>query len=105
MKLLTILCGIGGFYYGFIEIFNMDLLYVSVPNLFAQIFSLRGYFRLVIGMIISSLTILVATKPNDPLPWHWGVLVIFGGFLLFFSYYLCGIGVIAAGVLGRWKKI
>ena len=105
MKLLTVVGGIGGFYYGFKEIFNMTLLYYNVPNLLAQIFSLHGYFGLFIGMVISSLAILVASKPNDPLPWHWMVLLILGVLLMIFSYLLCGLCVFAAGVFGWMKKI
>ena len=69
-------------------------------NSWNEIFGFGRFVRNLIGMIIAGLTLVVAFKPDDPLPWHWLLLLAFAILILLFSYLLCGILVLAGGVLG-----
>ncbi|MHA2391598.1 MAG: hypothetical protein ACXAEX_06485 [Promethearchaeota archaeon] len=84
MKLLAILGGFGGLYFGVNRILYMRITFYRMSDLFTQIFSLNGFLGLFIGMLVASLTLLVTVKPNDPLPWHYAVLILFGGTFIYF---------------------
>ena len=100
MKLLSILGGLAGSFYCFYYLYNMDG--ISHWN---EIFGINEFFSSVVGMITGALTLLVTFKPDDPLPWHWLLLFLFGLLLIFFSFLLAGISVLIAAVIGLIDKI
>ena len=55
----------------------------------------------IIGLVIVVLTFLVALKPNDPLPFHWLVLIILAILLVVFGagIWSCVL-VLIAGIIG-----
>ena len=83
----------------------MSFSFDSILTLLSQVFRINGFLGYVLGMLIASLTILVAFKPNDPIPWHWLVLLLFSILLITFSFLLGGILVFAAAVIGLIDEI
>ncbi|KKN10144.1 hypothetical protein LCGC14_1039600 [marine sediment metagenome] len=55
----------------------------------------------IVGLVIVILTFLVALKPNDPLPFHWLVLIILAILLVMFGagIWSCVL-VLIAGIIG-----
>ena len=83
MKLLTVLGAIVGLVYivnGFAGLAGMGFL---PPAFSVQL--LETIFSLIIGLVVVILTFLVALKPNQPLPFHWLVLLILAILLVIFS--------------------
>ena len=75
MKVLTILGAIIGLVYiinGFTSLAGYSL---PLP-VFVSIDLLNRIVTLIIGLVVVILTLLVAWKPNKPLPFHWLVLLI-----------------------------
>ena len=105
IKVLTIVGGFGGFVYGVYQITYMSFSFNNIFTLFDQIFQLNGFIGYVLGMFVASLTLLAAFKPNDPIPWHWLVLLSFSILLISFSFLLGGVAVLAAGILGLFDAI
>lgn len=105
IKVLTIVGGFGGFVYGVYQITYMSFSFNNIFTLFDQIFQLNGFLGYVLGMFFASLTLLTAFKPNDPIPWHWLVLLLLSILLISFSFLLGGVAVLAAGVLGLFDAI
>lgn len=83
----------------------MSFTFNSVFTLLSQLFRINGFLGYVLGMFFASLTLLVVFKPNDPIPWHWLVLLLFSILLITFSFLLGGILVLFAAVLGLIDKI
>jgi len=77
----------------------MNLSFNSFTSLLTQLFSISGFFGYVLGMFIAALTLLVALKPDDPLPWHWSVLISFSILLMVFSHLIAGFPVLVAGII------
>lgn len=105
IKVLTIVGGFGGFVYGVYQITYIAFSFNNIFTLFDQLVQLNGFFGYVLGMFFASLTLLAAFKPNDPIPWHWLVLLLFSILLISFSFLLGGVAVLAAGVLGLFDAI
>jgi len=103
MKLFTISGGFLGLLYCFWGILGMHFTYSSLLMLFTQIFNINGYLGYVLGMFIAALTLLVAFKPNDPLPWHWLLILMFSILLMMFVHIIAGIPVFVAGVIGLFN--
>jgi hypothetical protein len=83
MKILTVLGAIVGLLYivnGFAGLAGMGFL---PPAFSVQL--LETIFSLIIGLVVVILTFLVALKPNQPLPFHWLVLLILAILLVIFS--------------------
>jgi len=95
IKVLTIIGSFAGLIYCLYQISSTTQI-IS----WNEIFGFGRFVRNLIGMIIAALTLLVAFKPDDPLPWHWLLLLAFSVLLLFFSYLMGGILVLIGGVLG-----
>ena len=88
MKILTVLGAIVGLVYiinGFAGLAGLGFLPIIV-----NIQLLDTIINLIIGLVIVVLTFLVALKPNQPLPFHWLVLLILGILLVIF-----GAGIVA----------
>lgn len=96
MKVLTILGGLVGLVYiinGFASLGGYGFL-----PLIVDIHLLDAIIMLIIGLVVVILTLLVALKPNKPLPFHWLILFILGILLVIFrgGIWACVLVVIAA---------
>ena len=83
MKILTVLGAIVGLVYiinGFAGLAGMGFLPIIV-----NIQLLDTIINLIIGLVVVILTFLVALKPNQPLPFHWLVLIILAILLVIFN--------------------
>jgi hypothetical protein len=103
MKLFTISGGFLGLIFCFWGIRNLHFTYNSFINLINEIIKINGYLGYISGMFIAALTLLVAFKPNDPLPWHWLVLLMFSILLMIFVHIIAGFPVLVAGVMGLFN--
>jgi len=65
------------------------------------VFALHEIINFIIGLVIVVLTFLVALKPNNPIPFHWIVLIILAILLVLFGagIWACVL-VIIAGLIG-----
>lgn len=104
VKFFTVAGGFIGLMYCFFGILDVDISYKSFSSLMTQLFSISGFFGYVLGMVIAVLTMLVASSPNDPIPWHWSVLISFSILLMLFSHLIAGFSVLAAGFIKIKKK-
>jgi len=95
IKLLTILGGLAGLIYCLTQISTTTRI-----ESWYEIFGFGRFVQNLIGMIIGSLTVLVTLKPDDPLPWHWLSLLVFGILLIIFSWLMGGICVLIGAVAG-----
>ena len=96
MKILTVLGALVGLVYivnGFASLAGVSFL---PPAISVQL--LDAIISLIIGLVVVILTFLVALKPNQPLPFHWLVLIILAILLVIFSagIYACVLVLIAA---------
>ncbi len=83
MKILTLLGAIVGLVYivnGFAGLAGSSFL---PPVISIQL--LDTIISLIIGLVVVILTFLIALKPNQPLPFHWLVLLILAILLVIFS--------------------
>ena len=95
IKILTIIGSLAGLIYCLYQISSTTQI-----NSWNEIFGFDRFVRNLIGMVIAALALLVALKPEDPLPWHWLLLLAFAVLLIIFSYLVGGILVLIGGVLG-----
>ena len=95
IKIMTIIGGFAGLMYCLYQISSTTQI-----NSWYEIFGFGRFVRNLIGMVVATLTLLVALKPDDPLPWHWLLLLAFAILLIIFSYLMGGILVLIGGVLG-----
>ncbi|MFX0033259.1 MAG: hypothetical protein ACFE8E_13745 [Candidatus Hodarchaeota archaeon] len=89
MKFLVIIGGLVGLVYiisGFASLANLGFIegYRIIPYLFYPL------VVLIIGLGVVIVTLLVGIRPNNPIPFHWLLLFIFGVLLAIF-----GAGIIA----------
>jgi hypothetical protein len=96
MKILTVLGALVGLVYiinGFASLGG----YGFLPTI-VVISLLDTIFMLIIGLVVVILTLLVALKPNRPLPFHWLILFILAILLVIFrgGIWACVLVVIAA---------
>jgi len=96
MKILTVLGALVGLVYiinGFAGLAGKSFLPIIV-----DIQLLDTVISLIIGLVVVILTFLVALKPNQPLPFHWLVLLILAILLVIFSagIWACVLVLIAA---------
>ncbi|NVM16458.1 MAG: hypothetical protein HWN80_01990 [Candidatus Lokiarchaeota archaeon] len=96
MKILTILGALVGLVYiinGFAGLAGYDFL-----PLIVSIQLLDRIITLIIGLVVVILTFLVAWKPNNPLPFHWLMLLILAILLVIFAagIWACVLVLIAA---------
>lgn len=103
MKLFTISSGFLGLMYCIWGILNMHFTYNSFINLFKEMTRFNGYLGYILGMLIAALTLLVAFKPNDPLPWHWLLLLMFSILLMMIVHIIAGIPVFVASIIGLFN--
>lgn len=70
------------------------------------VFALHEVVNFIIGLVIVVLTFLVALRPNNPIPFHWLVLIILAILLVLFGagIWAC-ILVIIAGLIGLIEQL
>ncbi|MFX1376699.1 MAG: hypothetical protein ACFFA0_12895 [Promethearchaeota archaeon] len=93
MKFLTILGAIVG-------LVTLILRIADVENygLIDPVVTLNEVVVYIIGFVIVALTFLVALRPDDPIPFHWIVLIILAVLLVVFGagIWACVLVIIAA---------
>lgn len=92
IKLLCVLGGVVG-----ILMAALSLASISTYSPVSSI--LGGIIDAILGIIFSALTILMAIRPDDPIPLHWLVIFIFAVLLIVFSAFWGGIILIIAGLI------
>lgn len=95
IKFCTVLGALLGFLYCFFTLLNTNSFTIWPIS-----FSINGVNGIIIGMIAATLTFLVTMKPDDPLPWHWLTLIVFGVLLFIFCNILPGILVFIGAIIG-----
>ncbi|MHA2008934.1 MAG: hypothetical protein ACXABO_16050 [Promethearchaeota archaeon] len=103
MKILTIIGGFLGFIYCYYGILNMRFVYKDVMHLLAQLIDFEGFLGYFTGMFIAALTLLVAFKPNDPIPWNWILLLTSAILLMVNAHVIAGIPVLFAAIIGLFS--
>jgi len=89
MKFLVIIGGLVGLVYiisGFASLVGADF----IPRVIPYFVPIQTIIILIIGLVVVILTILVGIRPNNPIPFHWLLLFVFGVLLAIF-----GAGIIA----------
>jgi hypothetical protein len=80
MKFLTIIGAVVGLITLILSIAN-----VGNYGFIDPVIGLHSVVNFIIGLVIVVLTFLVGLKPNDPIPFHWVVLLILGILLIIFG--------------------
>jgi hypothetical protein len=101
MKVLTILGGVVGLLtvvLGFLDIENYS--YVG------PLVALNDVIVFIVGIVVSILTIWMGLKPDNPIPFHWVLLIIFAVLLIVFGagVWACALVIIAA-LIGIFEDI
>ena len=93
MKLLTALGGLIGLAICILALLQFEN-YSPSPEL--------GNYAVsaVVGIVISALVLLTALRPDDPFPWHWLMLFVWGILMIVFSALWGGVLVIIAALIG-----
>ena len=84
MKVLTILGGIVGLLTIILGLFDFNYAFVNALVALDQI------VIIIVGIIVSIITIWAGLKPNNPIPFHWVMLIVLAVLLIVF-----GAGVLA----------
>ncbi|MBA7625899.1 hypothetical protein ES703_33333 [subsurface metagenome] len=101
MKVLVILGALVGLVTLILGLAEMQN-YMIVPPLVA----LDRIIIFIIGLVIVVLTFWVGFKPNDPIPFHWLILIIFAILLIVFGagIWACVL-VLIAGLIGIVEEL
>ena len=94
IKVLIIIGSFAGFVFCLYEISQTTQI-----NSWSEIFGFNSFVRNLSGMILTALSLLVAFKPDDPIPWHWLLLLPLGILITFLSFMMGGILVIIGSVI------
>lgn len=62
-------------------------------------YHLFGWIGAILSIIIAIIVLLSAVRPNDPIPFHWILLIILGILLIVFGSLIGGILILIAGIL------
>lgn len=95
MKFLTIIGAVVGLVYLILRLANIDKYQVLPIDVGVNI-----VVNFIIGLVVVILTFWVALKPNDPIPFHWFVLLIFAILLIIFVDIIAGVLVLIAFLIG-----
>jgi hypothetical protein len=95
MKVLTILGGIVGLFTVILSLTPYSGYTYAFVN---PIFGLNIVINVIVGIVISIITIWAGLKPNNPIPFHWVVLIILAVLLIVFGagIWACVLVIIAA---------
>ncbi|MFX1498208.1 MAG: hypothetical protein ACFFBH_11820 [Promethearchaeota archaeon] len=105
MKFLVIIGGLVGLVFiisGFASLVHVGFVenYRFIPYFFEPL------ILLIVGLVVVVLTLLVGIKPNDPIPFHWLLLFIFGVLLVIFGAgIIAGLLVIIAALIGLIEEL
>jgi len=96
MKFLTVIGAVVG-----LATLILRLAHIENYGYVAPLVSLNEVVVFIIGLVIVVLTFWVALKPNDPIPFHWLVLIILAILLVVFGagIWACVL-VLIAGLIG-----
>ena len=100
MRFLTILGGTIGFLYVFLRLYNME----NVNN-WIQDIGLINVIFINCGLIIAGFTIIIALKPDNPIPWHWITLITLAALTTVFIHLLPAILILIAGIFELIKEL
>ncbi len=94
IKVLIIIGSFAGFIFCLYEISRTTQI-----NSWTEFIGFNSFLRNLLGMIIAALSLIVAFKPDDPLPWNWLFLLPIGILIAYLSYILGGVLVIIGSVI------
>ncbi len=99
MKFLTILGGVVGL--AFIIIGFLQYLEIDLPEYTILAPIVDPLLELVVGLVVVAITLLTGIRPDDPIPFHWLVLMILAVLLVVFggSVWACAC-LLIAGLIG-----
>jgi hypothetical protein len=95
MKVLTILGGIVGL---FTVILSLTEYHTYTYGFVGPLTGLNIVINVIVGIIVSIITIWAGLKPNNPIPFHWVMLIILAVLLIVFGggIWACVLVIIAA---------
>ena len=96
MKLLTILGAIVGLVYLILRLTDIGDQYQVLPI----DVGVHIVVNFIIGLVVVIFTFWVALKPNNPIPFHWFVLLILAILLFVFVDIIAGVLVLIAFLIG-----
>ena len=96
MKFLTILGAIVGLVYLILRLTDIGDEYNVLPI----DVGVHVVVNFIIGLVVVIFTFLVALKPNDPIPFHWFVLLILAVLVIIFVDLIAGVLVLIAFLIG-----
>lgn len=96
MKLLTVLGAIVGLVYLILRLTDIGDQYQVLPI----DVGVHIVVNFIIGLVVVIFTFWVALKPNNPIPFHWFVLLILAILLFVFVDIIAGVLVLIAFLIG-----
>lgn len=96
MKFLTIIGAVVGLVYLILRLANIGDQYQVLPI----DVGINIVVNFIIGLVVVILTFWAALKPNNPIPFHWIVLLIFAILLIIFVDIIAGVLVLIAFLIG-----
>lgn len=95
MKVLTILGGLVGLLTIILGLFDINYAFVNALVVLDQV------VLIIVGIIVSIITIWAGLKPNNPIPFHWVMLIVLAVLLIVFGAgILACVLVIIAALIG-----
>ena len=79
MKALTVIGGVVGIITIILRPLGQDIGYINV-NL-----GLNDVLILIVGLVVSIITLITGLKPNNPIPFHWLMLLVLAILLAVFN--------------------
>jgi len=102
MLLLTILGAVVGLIYLILRLTTIGTAYQVYPT---PLVGLQWVVDWIIGLVVVILTFLVGLRPNEPIPFHWVILLIFAILLIIFVDIIAGVLVLIAFLIGLIEDI
>lgn len=96
MKFLTIIGAVVGLVYLILRLPAFEDHYQVLPI----DVGINIIVNFIVGLVVVILTFWVALKPNNPIPFHWIVLLIFAILLIIFVDIIAGVLVLIAFLIG-----
>jgi hypothetical protein len=101
MKILVILGAVVG-----IVTLILGLAHIENYGYVNAVFAIHEIINFIIGLVIVILTFWVGLRPNNPIPFHWLLLIIFAILLVLFGagIWSCVL-VLIAGIIGIIEEL
>ena len=98
MKVLTILGGIVGLFTVILSLPLFSAYYSYTYGFVGPLTGLDIVINVIVGIVVSIITIWAGLKPNNPIPFHWVMLIILAVLLIVFGagIWACVLVIIAA---------